>query len=591
MENKRTTNLIFAFKLLKKFALKYLISSMLLSVFELVTPIINIYGLKVILDSIQQGKSFEDIMLFILLLFALMIIAYSLSIWYKKWYSPIQVQKISIEMKKFFYEKASQTDLKFFDDTNYYNTYVKALSESENRLFSLINDLSDFIGTISCLITVITLAISMDFLILLFSIFSIILSVILSIITQNFSIKEFDEKVESKRKFEYVDRIFYLYQYAKEVRSFTLKKNLFKMLDNASNTSINVIRRYIPNQVFLSAIKSLCDIIYILGMMMYLTYKTIIGVISIGDFAALLTASQAFSNQAVNLFNIIPKIRENLIHIGYLHEFVNNTSIIESKIGGYLMPFGEAAEIKINNLSFSYANSTNTILYNINETINRGEFIAIVGENGVGKSTLLKLLLRLYDTSEGEIEYNGINIKDYDLTSLRNNIGIVFQDFQHYALTIRENLCFGDQFLDDNILLDVLEKVGLKKRVENLPNGLNTIIGYEFDQNGVEFSGGELQRLALARAILLKQGIIIMDEPSSSLDPNSEKNFFDNIKDLCVGKTAIIVTHRLAVARYADKIILIKNGIILERGSHEELMELNGEYSEMFKKQAKHFSC
>lgn len=585
MKNKKDNNFLYAIKLLKKFGIGYTAVSILLSAFEMVIPIVNIYGLKVLLDSIEQGKSFGSIMRFIGFLFLLMGVSYIFSTWFKKYYSPVQVQKIRLNMRRYFYAQAAKTDLKYYDDTNYYNKYVKALSEGENRLFQLIKYMANLVGTISSLIAIVTLAISMDYMILVFSIVSVAISILLSMAGQNYSIKENNEAVSSRRRFDYVNRIFYQRQYAKEIRSYSLKDNLGRLLEKAGKENIAVIEKYVGKQSLLMLLMSFCNITYLLGMMAYLSFRAIGGAISVGDFAALLTAAQNFNSQLEELFNVIPNIRETVIYIGFLREFENNQSEIETKTDGYEMEYGAPAAIQLEGVGFRYPNTQSDILHGINEQIQKEEVIAVVGENGVGKSTLLKLLLRLYDTTEGEIKYNGIPIREYNVASLRRNIGIVFQDFQHYAMTIRENLCFNQQGISDEEIYQVLSKVGMGQKVKKLPLGLDTMVSYEFDQNGVEFSGGEYQKLALARAILLKQGMVILDEPSSSFDPNSEKQFFDNMKQLCKGKTAIIVSHRLAAAKFADRILLIKDGRIAESGTHSELMALGGEYSVMYKNQ------
>ena len=463
------------------------------------------------------------------------------------------------------------------------------LSEAEGRIFRLIDDLAGIVGIISCLITVILLAVSMNWWVLLFSALFIIANITLSIVAQNISFQEANESVVSQRQMSYVDRFFFLYQYAKEVRSYSLKYPLMQRLQKAGQNKIRVIKKYSIKQTIITLAMSGCNILYILGIMTFLAYNAVSGTISVGDFAALLTASQSFNGQVESLFSIIPKVRENVLYISFLKEFMDNPSSIEKKQDGVYMPFGQAATIEFENTRFQYPNTNNEVISGISEVVHRGEVVVVVGENGVGKSTLLKLLLRLYDVTDGSIRYNGVPITEYNISSLRSNIGIVFQDFQHYAMTIRENLCFGDCKLSDQELYNALRKVGLEEKIRELPNGLDSMISCEFDENGVEFSGGEYQKLALARVLILKQGIIIFDEPSSSLDPNSEKQFFDDIKDLCSERTAIIVSHRLSVAKYSDRIFLLKNGVIFEKGTHSELMKLNNEYATMFNNQAENY--
>lgn len=582
-------NVIYSIKLIKKFASCYLGVSLFLSIFEMVLPIVNIYGLKVVIDSVECGKSFGEVFQFLMILFFVMLSAYVFSSWYKKCYNPIEIKRIRGKLREYFYSIASSIDLQYYDDTSFYNKYVKALSEMESRLFALIDDLCSIVGSASCLITVIILAISMDWVVLLFSCFSILLNIGLSICGQKVRYAEDNENVLPERKMQYVNRIYFLVQFAKEVRIFSLSKYLKNILIESNNESIDVTKKYSGKQVIIALVASSLNIVYIIGIMIYLSYRAIHGYISIGDFAALLTASQSFNTQFESLFDCIPRIYENALYMGYLKDFSNSQSVIECNLHGAFMSYSQPPMVELENVSFSYPNTHIKVIDKINLAICQQEIVVLVGENGAGKSTLLKLLLRLYDVDEGVIKYNGIPITEYNIKSLRENIGVVFQDLQHYAMSIRENLCLCRESISDDEIFAALEQVDLEKKIRALPKGLDTIIGREFDPNGVEFSGGEYQKLALARAIIYKQGIVMFDEPSSALDPHSERIFMDNLRALCKNRTSIIVSHRLSMTKFADKIIVIDNGRIVEIGSHEELMRAKGRYATMFENQAKDY--
>lgn len=582
-------NIGYSMKLINKFARRYLVVSLILSMFEMILPIVNIYGLKIIIDSVENGKAFTETLQFLMILFSIMLLSYVFSSWYKKHYSPVETKKIRGKLREYFYSIASNIDLEYYDNTDFYNKYVKALSEIEKRIFALIDNLCGIVGSVSCLITVVVLAISMDWVVLLFSCLSIVLNIGLSIWGQNVRYAEDNENVLPERKMQYVNRIYFLSQFAKEIRIFNLKDRLNKTLNDSNNQSIEVTRKYSRNQTIITLLSSAVSVIYIIGIMIYLAYRASYGFISVGDFAALLTASQSFNAQFESLFDSIPKMRENAIYMGYLRDFSSNQSVIEDKLQGITMSYGQSPKIEINNISFSYPGTEKKVIDKISLVINKEEIVAIVGENGVGKSTLLKLLLRLYDVDDGDIKYNGISIAEYNVKSLRENIGVVFQDLQHYSMSIRENLCLYRENIGDDEIYSALRQVDMEKKIKDFPHGLNTIIGREFDPDGVEFSGGEYQKLSLARAIIYNQGMVILDEPSSALDPNSEKKMMDNLRILCRNRSAIIVSHRLSMTRFADKIVVIDNGRIAEIGSHEDLMQLKGKYAIMFENQAEDY--
>ena len=245
--------------------------------------------------------------------------------------------------------------------------------------------------------------------------------------------------------------------------------------------------------------------------------------------------------------------------------------------------------LTMQNVSFRY-NTGKTALSHINLTINRGEKIAFVGYNGAGKTTLTKLLLRLYDPAEGNILYNDSDIKQYELKSYQSNFGIVFQDFRIFAASIAENvLCDNYDEKDERIVLKALELSTFSDKLKVLPNGIKTQLTKEFCDDGINMSGGELQKIAIARIFSSPFNIIIMDEPSSSMDPVAEYKINQNINDFASDKTVITISHRLSTTRHADKIYFLENGEIVESGTHDELMAINGKYAEMFRVQAEKY--
>lgn len=247
----------------------------------------------------------------------------------------------------------------------------------------------------------------------------------------------------------------------------------------------------------------------------------------------------------------------------------------------------------MNNVCFSYNNkeTKNDILNNISFSIQTREKMAIVGHNGAGKSTLVKLLLRLYDPAQGAILLNGYDYRKYNINHLRSLFAVVFQDYQHYSFTIAENILLRkvESEKDVNLVNCALQKVGLYKKVASTPLGINTQLTKNFDNNGILLSGGELQKLAIARALVQDTPIIIMDEPSSALDPLSEREIADLLTQLFINKIIIIISHRLSLTKDCDKIAVVDNGRIIEVGNHKELIALNGKYASMWNAQSKQY--
>lgn len=247
-------------------------------------------------------------------------------------------------------------------------------------------------------------------------------------------------------------------------------------------------------------------------------------------------------------------------------------------------------EIVFNNISFKYPNSEKYVLKNVNFTLNIGEKIGIVGENGAGKSTIVKLITRLYEPTSGKILLNGEDISKYDLKSYRENIAIVFQDFSKYQLTMKENIVLSklEDINRSEKLQKVIDKTQLSGLVDSFPNGLDQMISKSFE-NGTDLSGGQWQKLAIARAYFRDAPFIILDEPSASLDARNEHKLLESFIALASNKTLMLITHKLSALKMVDKILFLKDGSIVEEGSHSELMQKDGQYAELYKLQAEKY--
>ena len=252
-----------------------------------------------------------------------------------------------------------------------------------------------------------------------------------------------------------------------------------------------------------------------------------------------------------------------------------------------LEPNKDAKQIELKNVSFAYGKSEQMQIKNLDLKINPGEKIALVGYNGAGKTTLVKLLMRLYDVKEGVIEADGCDIKDYDVKKYRDTIGTVFQDFQIFAGTVKENVILDvSENADEEKVKQALDDSGLIGRIKRFKNGLETDLTTEFSKSGVNLSGGESQKLAISRVFYKDAGLMILDEPSSALDPIAEYQLNHAMLGATKDKTVIFISHRLSTTRIADRIIMLENGSIVEQGSHDELLKMNGKYAQMWKVQA-----
>ena len=254
------------------------------------------------------------------------------------------------------------------------------------------------------------------------------------------------------------------------------------------------------------------------------------------------------------------------------------------------LPPAKPAAFSCRNVSFTYAGNETPTLHNISFDIRAGEKVAIVGYNGAGKSTLVKLLTRLYDPTEGSLCYDGKDVRDYQLTAYRECFGTAFQDFSMFAASLAENVVMNKAEGREQEVREALDKAGFTEKLSDLSAGLDTQLTKEFHEDGAVFSGGEAQKVAIARVFAGNSQVLILDEPSSALDPLSEYHVNHSMLEAAADKTVIFISHRLSTTKAADTIFMMEHGRIIERGSHEELMAQNGKYAEMFRLQSKNYS-
>ena len=318
-----------------------------------------------------------------------------------------------------------------------------------------------------------------------------------------------------------------------------------------------------------------------------LLYRLFNKLMDISAFTATANATLQFASSFERIINIYSQLKENLLYIEDFIWALNYQPVVEREKRE--IPNFEFEKLELNNISFRYPKTDFNAIDDLSMEIKRGQKIAIVGDNGSGKTTLMKLLLGFYQPTSGTILINGRQYDDLSTKQIRSKYSIVFQDFQIYAVTIAENVLMRgmDSVDDENIVWDALKKVGLDKKIKKFEKGIHTLVTREFDKAGINFSGGERQRLAIARVFASNKDIYILDEPTSSLDPLAEERINKLIISSAEDKTMIIIAHRLSTVVDADIIYLFRDGKIIEKGSHKELMEKNGRYAQMFNVQKK----
>lgn len=398
----------------------------------------------------------------------------------------------------------------------------------------------------------------------------------------------FEKNIEYNRRFFYFLKLTNNYKLGKDIRIY----NMHEMITDEMNTMNNMATYYMRKfSKFNSKNRGLSTIVN--QIIIYLTYlyvgiKAILGLISVGSVLKFVSALIIFNNA---LTNFVEEFASLDVKRKYLYNFCLFLNLESERYQGQL-PIEKRTdndyEIEFKNVSFHYPNNKDMILNNVSLKIKIGEKIAIVGMNGAGKTTFIKLLCRLYDPTQGEILLNGINIKKYDYKEYLDIFSVVFQDFKLFSFNIAQNVATSINYKED-LIWKTLEQTGIKDRVLKMKDGINTRI-YQIQEKGIEISGGEAQKIAIARALYKDAPIVILDEPTSALDPLSEYEIYSNFDGLVNNKTALYISHRMSSCRFCDNIIVFDEGKIVQCGSHETLMlDTNNLYFRLWNAQAKYY--
>jgi ATP-binding cassette subfamily B protein len=483
-------------------------------------------------------------------------------------------------------EHAASLDLMAYEDPAFYDRLERARVQATDRLYMI-----QAIGRlIQQVITTITLSVS----IMVFSpwlLLLLVVGVIPAFVGEtHFAFLGYAKNFRQtpvRRQLDYLRILGGSKEAAKELKLFGLKDFLtgrFKGLSTqVYEEDIALARRKVIAGAFLSAI----------GTAGYYTayvfavWRTVTGVFSFGTLTFLANAIRDASSNLQQTFSTLSTIADQALFLTDLIAFFEMRPTIESKPNALPAPRPILRGFEFRNVSFRYPGSSRMVLNGLNFHLRHGERVALIGENGEGKTTIVKLLTRLYDPAEGQVLLDGVDLREYNLEDLYREIGVIFQDYMRYEMTARENIAVGkiEQIGNLELLHQSAEKSMANEVVEKLPSGYEQMLGRRFE-GGVDLSGGEWQKVALARAYLRDAQVLILDEPTSALDARSEYEVFQRFAELTSGKMALFISHRFSTVRMADRIVVLENGRIAEEGDHEALTNLGGRYAEMFELQA-----
>lgn len=439
------------------------------------------------------------------------------------------MEKIRTGMRNELYKRAAAVELKCYDDAEFYNKFSMAIEQSDRRAIAVLNTFTNFFASLIGAGSLIALVGALQPVILLFVLFNVATSFAINMWRAKVQHRFTKERIPLEREQGYISRVFYLRNYSQELRLFTGMQNMFEDHFHGSTSRLTgMVGKYGKKFVLQGTLGGLIGSITSFLTMVYLAIKVVLNAFPLGDFFTVLTGSQQLGSRIIGVLGAFPQFYEHNLYIENFIEFMEQ-SPIENRSG---KPLNAVEEIRFDNVGFSYAKPAKT-LNDVCLTVRRGERIAIVGDNGAGKSTIVKLMARLYSADSGGIYVNGEKADAFSLGDYRDNIGIVFQDYAMYAIPVIENVLLrtvGDKAVDEALVWDALKFVGLYEKVAASPKGIYSAVTREFSADGIYLSGGEMQKLALARLYVRECSVLILDEPSSALDPLSERQMFENTR-------------------------------------------------------------
>lgn len=578
-------NLLFLFRYSLDISKKRFVGAAIDVFIKTIEPFINLIFPTLIINELTGRRIWNNVLLYIAIYIGCIFVLRGLKLIFTV-YINMSVNETDVKNSLFFFKHFLKMDYSKLEDEKIRNLQEDVSGKvRENGFIDCIS------GLISAIITLIGFSYIITLLEPIVLVFVFVIIAVNFFINQKVKRSEYDYKpiqAVFSRKFDYLFSAMTSFDYAKEIRVNKASALLEKKFRETINDFNDKNKRFVFKQLLFMCLSAVCSFIQMIISYGYAAYSAILKRITIGEFNLYIGSIYNLTNSFNELVKQLIELKYLLISVEDYNKYAQliklNDTVAEKN--PKLNP--KAPMFEFENVSFIYPNTNRRVLSNISICINEGECLSIVGLNGAGKTTFVKLICRLYEPTEGCIYYYGADISKIDKAEYYKHLAVVFQDFKIFAFSFLDNVVLN-QDLNRRKLDTAILNSGLSSKIHALPDGVNTNIYKDFDENGIEFSGGEGQKLVIARAYYKDAEMVILDEPTAALDALSEETIYNNYHEITQGKTSIFISHRLASVKLSNRIAVFNDGSIVEYGTHDELIDKNGLYCEMFNKQANYY--
>ncbi len=575
---------------------KWTVVSLGLVVLQGLLPLLALYLMKLIVDAVTSALSAPDRVAAFQHVAVLIGVAAAVALLNALCQSvagvarEAQAQAATDHVYDILHAKSIAVDLEYYENPQYFDTLHRAQREGPYRPTQIVNGFVQLGQSGISLVAVSGLLVSFHWGVALALFAAVIPGVLVRLRYSGKMYRWQRGQTPTERKAVYFNWLLTGHTHAKEIRLFDLG-NLFVRRFSGLREKLREERLQIARK------RSVADLVAQAGATLVvfvcfglIAYRTIYGIITLGDMVMYFGAFQRGLGYLRDILGGLADLYENNLFLLNLYEFLDLEPKVKESLHAKPVPRPMREGIAFEHVTFRYPTGSREVLKDVSLSIKPGEVVALVGENGSGKTTLIKLLCRLYDSVSGGISLDGINLSQFDTTALRREISVIFQDYAQYYTTVRENIWFGNAELapDEERIKAAAHYAGADSLIARLPKGYETMLGKWFE-DGEELSVGEWQKVALARAFLRDAQIIVLDEPTSSLDAKTEYEVFKRFGELLRGRTAILISHRFSTVRMADRIFVLEAGKVVEGGSHDALIGQGGKYARLFEQQAQHY--